>query len=44
MRWSLENIYPGGSGSEAFAAELEGFERDIEAFERSLRDADGCGR
>ncbi|REJ12235.1 MAG: oligoendopeptidase [Paenibacillaceae bacterium] len=40
MRWSLENIYPGGAESGAFAAELEGLQRDIEAFERSLRDAE----
>ncbi|CAG5076728.1 Putative oligoendopeptidase [Thermobacillus xylanilyticus] len=40
MRWSLENFYPGGAESGAFAAELEGLQRDIEAFERSLRDAE----
>jgi len=39
MTWSLENIYPGGSGSEAFARELDGLARDIEAFERALRGA-----
>jgi len=40
MSWNLDNIYPGGSGSEAFAAELDGLERDIAAFERSLRAAE----
>jgi len=39
MTWSLEKIYPGGSGSEAFAKELDGLARDIEAFERALRGA-----
>jgi len=37
MRWSLENIYPGGSESESFAAELDGLARDIGTFERSLQ-------
>lgn len=40
MSWSLENIYPGGSGSAAFAAELDGLARDIGEFERSLREAE----
>ena len=39
MSWSLDNIYPGGAESEAFAAELDGLARDIEALERSLRGA-----
>ena len=42
MSWNLENIYPGGSGSEALAAELDGLARDIEAFERSLRASEGA--
>ncbi|MBO7747744.1 M3 family oligoendopeptidase [Paenibacillus sp. MWE-103] len=36
MTWDLDAIYPGGSGSAAFLAELAGMERDIEALAGEL--------
>ena len=39
MRWELDSIYEGGSGSEAFARELEQLEQDIKALSASLKEA-----
>jgi len=39
MRWELDSIYEGGSGSEAFARELEQVEKDIKALILSLKEA-----
>lgn len=41
MRWNLENIYPGGSGSTAFAEALEKLTEDIAEWEQSLQNAAG---
>lgn len=39
MRWELDSIYEGGSGSEAFARELNQLEQDIKALSSSLKEA-----
>jgi len=40
MKWELDTIYPGGSGSQAFAGELDAMAGDVRALEQSLRGAD----
>ncbi|WP_248928093.1 M3 family oligoendopeptidase [Paenibacillus hamazuiensis] len=37
--WDLDRIFPGGSGSQAFAAFLERLDRDIEEFQSKLQQA-----
>lgn len=39
--WDLDAIYPGGSASEAFAAELAGMESDIQQLQKLMNDKDG---